>query len=431
MIAKEISTKIAWSTLVQYFGRIITMVLGIIAIKLVTNYLGPEKYGLYGKISEYSLFFSTIANLGIFGNIVRKMSTHPTDGKFFINAMLLRIFLTIIFFSTGLAIALFFIPNRAFALGSLFYLGALFLDYITSIATGTLQANYMMGRSVFANITGRSGMLLVIIILISIGIPKSAPLFFLAPMFSALVTMLLSLFFVSQKIKFIWELDLHEIRKIFTTSLPFGIINITNNLYFRFLPSFFAAKILTASQFGTYNISLHIATVAAILSTFLMFSTLPEFKEALAEGHIRKAKNLYKLMQKIMFGLGLILAVAGSFLAPTAIKILTNKEFIVPELWFVLPLLLLLSSISYFYDLILITIFAFEKEIWLLKREFLALFTGTLIMSTAFLITKHPELGIIPVLLGAVIAELIMVLFGSYKVGKCFIQVQQSTSDCK
>ena len=67
MISTILEKKIAWSTAVQYFGKILQLGLGVAAIKLITNYLGQEEYGTYAKISETALFFATMGNLGIFG----------------------------------------------------------------------------------------------------------------------------------------------------------------------------------------------------------------------------------------------------------------------------------------------------------------------------------------------------------------------------
>jgi hypothetical protein len=50
----------------------------------------------------------------------------------------------------------------------------------------------------------------------------------------------------------------------------------------------------------------------------------------------------------------------------------THQKYVLPEFWFVLPLMLLLAAISYGYDLILITLFALDKTRWLLSREYTA-----------------------------------------------------------
>src|SRR5258708_321850 len=87
----SLSKKIAFSTIVQYAGKIVEIGLAAATTKLISNYLTQNDYGLYGQITEYALFFSVLANLGIFANIIRRMADAPHDSKIFINGLYLRV----------------------------------------------------------------------------------------------------------------------------------------------------------------------------------------------------------------------------------------------------------------------------------------------------------------------------------------------------
>ncbi len=414
MLSRHLKNEIVWSTLVQILGKGAQIALGIVAIRLVTHALGAEEYGLYGKISEFALFLSSAANLGIFGNTIRKMSERPTDGQLFINALLLRMGTAFLFFLAGGFWAWLFVDSGNFFLGSLFFMGSLFLDYVTSVCSGMLQANYRMGRATIALLAGRALNLAIIALLVSSAI-TSAPLYFIAPLLSAFLTTVLSLYFVAQKLRFVWKLDSALLKMLFLSSLPFGIISIVNSLYFRFLPSYFAAQVLTNEQYGAYTISLHIAATASLLSTFVMFSTLPALKRALKDRKTDTVKQLLKNTQKIFFFLGTALVLGGSLLGPWAIELLSGKEFIKPELWFVFPLMLLVAAISYFYDLVLIVIFAFEQEIWFLKREGLALSLALLILSFTYF-SSSSMINLSLILASSILAESLIVILGLRKI---------------
>lgn len=90
--------KILFSTLVQYVGKVFQIFIAGLSIKLISNFLGENDYGIYATITEYALFFSVVANLGIFANIIRKMSVNPSDGKTFVNSLYLRIVTALNFF---------------------------------------------------------------------------------------------------------------------------------------------------------------------------------------------------------------------------------------------------------------------------------------------------------------------------------------------
>lgn len=376
MIAAALKNKIVWSTGVQLLGKLAQMVIGMASLKLVTNALGAEEYGLYGKISEYALFFSVAINLGIFGNTVRKMSEAPTDGKLFVNALSLRMVTAALCFTGAALYAWFTVPEKAFFWGVLFFLCALLLDYITSVCDAMLQANYQMGRATAALLAGRIVALGIILLLIALAAPSSAPFFFLAPLAGAAATAGLSLLFVRLKIRFVWKLDAELLKMLFLTALPFGIINIFNNLYFRFLPSYFMAQVLSDAQYGSYNLSLHLASTASLLSTLLMFSTLPALKQSIEKKETKKIRELMKTLKISLSFLAVLMVLGGVFVAPLAIEMVSGKTFVMPELWFLLPLLLLLAAVSYFYDLVLITLFAYEQDLWMIKREGLALVLG-------------------------------------------------------
>ncbi|MEK7146425.1 MAG: hypothetical protein AAB802_04590, partial [Patescibacteria group bacterium] len=298
----------------------------------------------------------------------------------------------------------------------LFFAGALFFDYITSVCDGMLQATYRMGRAVFALVSGRLIALLVVTALVNSQMSE-AHLFFLAPLCGALLTSALSLFFVHQKIKFKWKIEASLMRMLVLTSLPFGIINILNSLYFRFLPSFFATQALSDSIFGNYNLTLHVTSTASLLSTFLMFSTLPALKQAIHDKHPTRAKELYKTMRRALLLAGLLLIGLGTLVTPVLIQALTNKTFIVPGWEFMLPLLLVLAAVSYLYDLVLLTLFAYEDEIWYLSREFFALGLALIFFFSSLLLDDaHSKM--ILILSGAIVGEFTMVLLGFHRLRK-------------
>lgn len=415
MLTHHLKNQILWSTFVQIIGKGIQLGVTILSLKLVTQALGPSEYGLYGKIAEYALFFSVAANLGIFGNTVRKMSERPKDGELFVNALLLRMGTAFLFFGIGLLWAFLFIDGKDFLLGVLFFMSVLFLDYVTSVCDGMLQANYKMGRATIALILGRLINLGVIVLLIVLNTAPHAPLFFLGPLAGAVVTAGISFLFVGLNLRFVWKWNGELLKLLLFGSIPFGIINILNNLYFRFLPSFFAARTLTEEQFAHYNLSLHFAITASLLSTFLMFSSLPALKRAIKAHERDTVKQVFRKLKHAFLLLGLALVLGGALLGPWALTLLSGEEFILPELWFILPLLLLLASFSYFYDLVLITLFAFEKEIWFLKRECLALGVALLILSSLFLISSPLPVTLI-ILTSSLAAEATIVVLGLRKI---------------
>ncbi len=428
----QLDKKIAFSTIVQYAGKALQLLFSMINLKLISGFLAENDYGIYAAISEYSLFFSTIANLGIFGNVVRKMADAPKDGKIFFNALVLRM-VTLLFFFIGGVLFLFFSgAEKFFIYGTILYLGSLFFDNIKSICDGMLQANYMMGRATAALIAGKAvqfaGVFLLIKalgaggVLASVGTGWGIVLCFLPFLAGSFLMVLLSFIFINGHIVWSFVLDKKMMLAFLLSSLPFGIINIINNLYFRFLPDYFANMNLDKAGFASFSVSFRIAQVLSLASTFLMFSVLPGFKNALDGGHYKRAKKLYGQIKTIILAGGILLVVAGSIASPYLIQLLSHQKYVINDFWFVLPLMLLLAAVSYGYDLVLITVFAFEKELWFLKREVMALLIGMGFFTLSFYV---PDVltRLFLIIVGAIMAESFMVASGLYEIRKNFQKI--------
>ena len=411
----KLSKDILWSTFVQLGGKALQMGMGIVTVKLMTSALGTENYGTYGKISEFSLFFATMANLGIFGNMVRRVALEPHNKSLFGNALLLRFFTGLLFFGVGWLYATLTIDNPVFLLGTLFFMGSLLLDFLTTVCDALLQVHYKMGRATFALVLGRATNLAVIYSL-SLMLERnpdglSVQLYLLGPLLASVVTVSLSFFFARRLVKPSWRVDKNLLKDLFWTSLPFGIINIANNLYFRFLPSAFLAVVLTNANFGIYTLSLHLASVLSLLSTLFMFSVLPKFEQSLKKKDWTSARSLYRNAQKFLAFACLALVGFGTWIGPWALSLVSSKDFVSPETWFILPLLLILAGVSYFYDLALLTLFALKEELWWLRREVLALGLCLVFGLTAHFMADRESAAIL-ILTGAIAAEAAMAHWG-------------------
>ncbi len=415
---KIASKQIAWSTIVQYIGKIIQLLIAIIITKKLTNFFPNDVYGKYAWIVEYSLFFAVAANLGLFANSIRLISDSPLDGKLFLNILILRVITATIFFIPAIIISPFISSWNLLILAYMLFSISLIFDFVTMICDAYLQANYLMGRATFALIMGKILHFLLVFAVIryytSIPTIRTIPLFMIFPLAGSMITAGLSLFFISRKLKFEFKFDKKLSIHILKTGLPFGIINIINYLYFRFIPIALAEYFLTDSQFSTFDVSFRIAFVLSLFSTFLMFSIMPAFKRSLTGKEWGFSFILFKTAFFILSGAGILLVCFGTWTGPFIIESLTNKTFILPEFWFIFPLFLFLAAVSYFYDLVLITLFSTEHDIWLLKREVISLLSAGIIFYLSFFI-NNIQLKIFFVILGAITGEIIIVTLGMIK----------------
>ena len=409
--------KVAFSTIVQIIGKGAQIILATLTLKLISGFLSQNEMGTFAAISEVALFFSVVANLGIFGNVIRRLAHDPTDGQLFINALVLRIISAIVLFSIGFFILITISSDRVFLIGSALFLSALFFDFISAVCDAALQALYRMGRAMLALILGRVmqfGLVYYFISHIDISSSVAIPYLYLITLLGSLVTALLSVIFVRKFIKWQWQIDWSMMVNILRGSILFGLINITNNLYFRFAPDYFASVVLSKEQFGSFSLQFRIIQVLSLFSTLLMFSVLPILKQAINKYDLPGAKKIFKASLIILLTVGILVIIGGTITSNLLIGALTHKKYILPELWFAFPMLLILAAVSYGYDLILLTLFALEKDKWLLSRELIALIVGFTFFFGAMQLNVF-QAQIFTIILGAILAEGTIVALGARK----------------
>ncbi len=411
--------KIAFSAFVQLIGKILQIVLAGVSIKLISNFLTQEGYGVYASITEYALFFATVANLGIFGNVIRLMSDKPDDSKIFVHALFVRAITGVFFFALAILICFLNGSSNIFIIGTALFCSALLFDFLTSVCDGMLQANYLMGRATAALLLGRIVQVAVIFWIVK-NINSMEHFWILgSTLIGSLFTFFMSLILVAQKIKINWQLEWGTMVIFFKRSLPFGIISLINTLYFRFIPDYLANNLLTDAHFASFNISFRISQVLSLASTFIMFSALPGLTEYIDGKHYEKAKKLFFSLQKIFLIAGLLLVLFGTLFGPYVIAFLTHSKYNIPELSFILPMMLILAAISYGYDLVMLSLFAARKDVWFMWREFIGLGIGLIFFIASYFTPDMTEKMIL-ILLGAIAGELTMVILGTFKMRKLF-----------
>ncbi len=394
--------------------------ISVVTAKMLINFLGDGLYSDYRKIIEYMTFFYVAANLGLEANIIRHMADNPEDGKIFTNALILRMVTAAGILGVAVLIVPFF-GDGVFWLGALVYGGFFFFEFVTTVCKAMLQAHYLMGRAMAAVVGGKvlySGLVWWLTSGAVVGGDAVIPLLYLAPFFGGLVTMLACMILVRRKLKFEWKMDFGLWKELLWTGLPFGIVNVLNGIYMRSAPHFLVDGVLEEAGmegvFGSFNLQFRIAFMLSLFSTALMLSVMPALKHSLTIGNKGRARELLKKSSWILFGVGAVLVGGVSWLGPILIEVVANRTLVVPELWFVFPMFLGLAAISYFYDLVLISLYTLDQEWWFLKREIVALFGAGLVFGFRYLVGPA-DVKVAIVIGGAICGELFMVIVGMRK----------------
>ena len=70
----EINSKIAQNSIIQITGKLVSLVLGVVAVMIMTRYLGQEKFGYYYTVIAFLQFFGILVDFGLTLTTVQMIS---------------------------------------------------------------------------------------------------------------------------------------------------------------------------------------------------------------------------------------------------------------------------------------------------------------------------------------------------------------------
>lgn len=346
------ATKSVYSnTIAQIAGKVATALISIFLIKILTNYLDVEGYGLYAKIYNYLSIFSVIADLGLYTLSVREMSKHTDDPKKVAKIagilLTLRTLLGVMIILVSLGIAV-FLPgyNSLVALigvliAGIFTLFGLMNSAILSVLQAYLKTEFSFVSVTIGKVVNFLAVLAVVWMIIpkphqgNIGIFETHDAAFLAILATGVlgnIVMTVLLYAYSRRIlpiQFFW--DGAYVKKLVWESLPYGLALFFNVLFFKVdvvMLSLLEAPEVADGIVALYSLPMKIVEVGMMFGTVFLNSMLPLFTQS-----IQDSEKLGKLVRK---SYGILLFFGGAtalFLALKSemmLRLIASEKYLVP-----------------------------------------------------------------------------------------------------
>lgn len=247
-------------------SQIVSSVFAFIWTILITRYLGPSEYGIYGSAVSFSGLFIVIADLGISGYVIRSISSDFEKEEYYLrNAFSLTILLSILYFFVVLIFLFVFGWNNYMTFICLLFAFENIMVRFSNIFSISFQIHEKMKYSAIASIitTISSFILIILAIINSFGLIGVSLAFVLANVFSLFyifVTVRKHFF----KPKFLFNPSFYK--KLLFGGIPFAIAGIFGTVYF-------SIDIVMITQFvGTYDAGLYNAAYKLITVLTLFYS---------------------------------------------------------------------------------------------------------------------------------------------------------------
>lgn len=345
----SIARKILENTFVQVVGKLMTAALSIVVLKIITGYLGTAGYGDYTTIYQFLAFFGIIADFGIYTITVKEMSRDESKIPMILgNVMGLRTLLVILTMSAAV-MAAFLIPSYA---NTLIPMGVLIatLTTLVTLLNGTissvLQVHLKMQYATISLIIGK---------IVSVGYMAWVAYFAFtndlvngfyhliwSGVFGNLIMLLITGYYVRRFAPITYRFDFDYWKKIFITSLPFGVAVILNTVYFRidvllmgYLLPHSSIKGLEAchntlcsdTEIGLYGVAMRFLEMLIIIPVYFMNSVLPIMSRYIEEKSA-KLKTLIQYSFDFLIATALPILIGGFILANPIIHFISGESFL-------------------------------------------------------------------------------------------------------
>lgn len=333
--------KIYTNTIAQITSKVLTAMISIAMIKILTNYLDLEHYGLYSKLYNYLSIFAVIADLGLYTITVRELSAHAWDKKMqekiSANVLSLRSVSGVLIIALALWVGYFLDGyNSREAMIGIFIVSLFTLLWlINSSLMSYLQAILKTEFSIIANTSGKL-LTLGVILFMSYKVPtlsQDEKLYTIltAGVVGNVLMTVSTLWYASrwQKIRFAW--DIGYIRHILKLSVPYGLALFLWVIFFKvdiILLSIMEPPAIADSIIGLYSLPMKIIEVGMMYGTVFLNSLLPVLTVAYAEHENEKAKKLIKHAFILLFGGWMIASLVLFFWAEQILTLISSREFI-------------------------------------------------------------------------------------------------------
>lgn len=326
----KLASKIAYNTIVQLVGKVVSTILGLIALAMMARYLGQAGFGSYTTIINFVSFFAIIADLGLTLVTVQMISRPNIDELKILNNLLgLRLVSIVIFLGLAPIIAIFLPYTPLVKIGILIAALSFLFPALNQIIIGLLQKKLRMDKAVIAETISR--IFLVVGIFISIKLNYGLNGILWATVISAglnfLTGYLLSVKYHLLKPAFDFNLWQEVIKK----SWPLAITIILNLLYLK-TDTLILSLIKSPGEVGLYGAAYRIIDVlttlpfmfAGIILPILTLSWVEEKKDYFA-AVLQKAFDLMALFSipiiagTLVLAKPLIILVAGDEFADSGL----------------------------------------------------------------------------------------------------------------
>ncbi len=325
--------KIAYNTIFQLVGKVISMGITVLVTVVVARYFGRSSYGEFSLMQNWPALFFIIVDFGFNAVAVKEIAQNWKDaGKYFMTILWMRVTFSVVLIVL-LSLLLMFFPYSGYLKTGIAL--SLFLILTQGLyATGNIifQSKLRYDLSTYAYLAGYTAILFFTYMCVRFNLGVIAVS--LSYVIGGLVTFAFMGFFIRRTypdIKYIFDIKIAK--DLVIKALPLGLMFLFSQISFKSdsillsvlpIPSFLHLN--NNDAVAIYSLPYKIFEVALVVPTFFMNSMYPVFIAKYKQGP-KDLEYVFKKSISFLIFVSVIGSLAGIALAPYVINILGGSAF--------------------------------------------------------------------------------------------------------
>ncbi len=285
-----LNKKIAHNTIIHLTGKFISLILSLVAVAMMTRYLGKEGFGYYITVTAFLQFFGILADFGLTLTTVQMISRPGIDLSRVMNSIMSFRIITAIGFLALAPILIWFFPYNIFIkLGVLITVASFFSITIIQTLTGVFQQKMKMFKLTLAEVLGR--IVFVALIVLAVWLGKDIYWVFGALTVGSVLNLIIVFLFSREHIKWQWQVDLNIWKELIKRTWPIAL-SISFNLIYLKMDTIILSLFRSQGEVGLYGATYRVVDILTMLPAVFMGIVLPIASGYFIQKNFVELKNI-------------------------------------------------------------------------------------------------------------------------------------------
>ncbi len=354
----SINKKIAQNTIIQFSGKIVSTILGVITISIMARYLGAIGYGQYAIIMAFLQFFAILVDLGLSLTVVRLIADPKyNQEKVFNNVFTLRVFSALIFLGIAPLIVLAFPYPMIVKIGVAVTTLSFFFMSLNQILIGLFQKELRLDKVTIAEVAGRVVLLGSVI---TFAILDYGLLFImLAVVAGSFTNFILSYVFAHRFVKIKFAFDFSYWAKTWDLTWPIAVSIAFNLVYFK-ADTIILSLFRSTAEVGIYAAPYRVLEILMNFVYMFVGIVFPVLTLYWAQKSFAKFKDLFQKTFDFLVILSVPMVFGTMFIAKDLMLLIAGPEF--ADSGLVLKIIIFATAIIFINSLFGYTIVVINKQ---------------------------------------------------------------------